>query len=102
MKSYVVIGLGLFGSEVARRLCALGGEVMAIDTDQDLVQRISADITHAVVADARDKEVLKALGIKDFDCAIVAIGDSLADSVLATMNVKELGILQGFRGQGLL
>ena len=92
MKSYVVIGLGLFGSEVARRLCALGSEVMAIDTDQDLVQRISGDITHAVVADARDKEVLKALGVKDFDCAIVAIGDSLADSVLATMNVKELGV----------
>lgn len=92
MKSYVVIGLGRFGSEVARRLCELGCEVLAVDNHPELVQQISSDVTHAVVADARDKEVLRALGIKDFDCAIVAIGGSLADSVLATMNVKELGI----------
>jgi len=92
MKSYVVIGLGRFGSEVARRLCGLGCEVLAVDTHSELVQQISADVTHAVVADARDKEVLRALGVKEFDCAVIAIGGSLADSVLATMNVKELGV----------
>ena len=92
MKSYIVVGLGRFGSEVARKLCELGSEVLAVDTDADLVQHISADVTHAVVADAQDKEVLKALGAADFDCAVVAIGGSLADSVLATMNLKELGI----------
>jgi trk system potassium uptake protein TrkA len=92
MKSYVVIGLGRFGSEVARRLCDLGCEVLAVDSRSDLVQQISQDVTHAVMADARDKEVLRALGVKDFDCAIVAIGGSLGDSVLATMNVKELGV----------
>jgi len=92
MKSYVVIGMGRFGSEVARRLCEQGCEVMAIDSSNELIQQISDDVTHAVVADARDKEVLKALGVKDFDCAIVAIGGSLADSVLATMNLKELGV----------
>ena len=92
MKSCVVIGLGRFGSEVARRLCEMGCEVLAIDNNNDLVQGISNDVTQAVVADARDKGVLKALGVKDFDCGIVAIGDSLADSVLATMNLKELGI----------
>jgi trk system potassium uptake protein TrkA len=92
MKSYAVIGLGRFGAEVARRLCDLGCEVLAIDLSAELVQQISADVTHAVVADARDKEVLRALGLRDFDCAIIAIGGSLGDSVLATMNVKELGI----------
>lgn len=92
MKSYMVIGMGRFGSEVSRQLCALGCEVLAVDSSSDLIQQISGDVTHAVVANARDKEVLKALGAKDFDCAIVAIGGSLADSVLATMNVKELGI----------
>ena len=92
MKSYVVIGLGRFGSEVARRLRELGCEVLAVDTHSELVQQISADVTHAVVADARDKEVLRALGVKEFDCAVVAIGGSLGDSVLATMNVKELGV----------
>lgn len=92
MKSFVVIGLGRFGSEAARKLCQQGCEVLAIDTRNELVQQISDDVTQAVVGDARDKEVLRALGVKDFDCGIVAIGDSLADSVLATMNLKELDV----------
>ena len=92
MKSYIVIGLGKFGAEAAKRLCQLGGEVLAIDRNPDLVQPISNQVTQAVVGDARDKEVLRALGAKDFECAIVAIGDNLADSVLATMNLKELGV----------
>lgn len=92
MKSYIVIGLGKFGAEASRRLCELGCEVLAIDRNADLVQPISTQVTQAVVGDARDKEVLRALGAKDFECAIVAIGDNLADSVLATMNLKELGV----------
>ena len=92
MKSFVVIGLGLFGSSVARQLCAMGAEVLAIDTNSDLVQQVSGDVTSAVVADARDAEVLRALGAHACDCAVVAIGDDLAASVLATMNLKELGL----------
>lgn len=92
MRSYVVIGMGRFGAEVARRLCELGNEVLAIDNSSELIQPMGDVVTQAVVADARDKEVLRALGVKDFDCAVVAIGGSLADSVLATMNLKELGI----------
>lgn len=92
MKSYVVIGLGRFGFHVARKLCELGCEVLAMDTHSDAVQRISPYVTHAVVGDAKDKGVLQALGIRDFDCAIVAIGGSLSDSVLATMNLQELGV----------
>lgn len=94
MKSYVVIGLGRFGSEVARQLYVQGCEVLAIDSSSELVQRISDDVTQAVVADARDKSVLKALGVKDFDCAVVGIGGDLANSVLAVMNLKELGVPQ--------
>ena len=92
MKSYIVIGLGRFGSQAAKRLYEYGCEVLAIDREPDLVQPVSNLVTQAVVADARDKEVLRALGAKDFECAIVAIGDNLADSVLATMNLKELGV----------
>ena len=92
MKSYIVIGLGKFGSQAAKRLYELGCEVLAIDRNSELVQPIANQVTQAVVADARDKEVLRALGAKDFECAIVAIGDDLADSVLATMNLKELGV----------
>ena len=92
MKSCVVIGLGRFGMQTAKRLCELGCDVLAIDTNNDLVQSISSMVTQAVVAEARDKEVLRALGVKDFEYAIVAIGTRLADSVLATMNLKELGV----------
>ena len=92
MKAYVVIGLGRFGSEVARQLYSLGCEVLALDMRSYLVQQISKDVTHAVVGDGQDIEVLKALGVRNMDCAIVAIGDDLAASVLATMNMKELGI----------
>ncbi len=92
MKSYIVIGMGRFGSEAARRLCELGCEVLALDRSSELIQRISNDVTQAVVADVRDKEVLRALGVGELDCGVVAIGDSLGDSVLATMNLKELGV----------
>lgn len=92
MKSYIVIGLGRFGAETARSLCALGCEVLAMDTRGDLVQQVSAAVTQAVVGDAQDKDVLRTLGAGDFDCAIVAIGGDLGASVLVTMNLKELGV----------
>ena len=92
MKSYIVIGLGRFGSSLARQLCRLGAEVLAMDVRNDLVQQIANDVTHAVVGDAQDKEVLRALGVRNFDCAVIAIGDDLAASVLTTMNLKELGV----------
>lgn len=92
MKSFIVIGLGRFGFEVAAMLCRQGCEVLAIDTKSEPVQQISEQVTQAVVADARDKDVLKALDAKSFDCGIVAIGNDLGDSVLATMNLKELGV----------
>ena len=92
MKSYVVVGLGRFGSEVARQLYACGCEVLAIDIVNELVQQVAPDVTHAAVGDSRDKEVLKMLGVGEFDCAVVAIGDDLAASVLVTMNLKELGV----------
>lgn len=92
MKSYVVIGLGRFGSGLARQLSKLGAEVLALDIRGDYVQQISQEVTHAVVGDAQDKEVLRALGVRNMDCAVIAIGDDLAASVLITMNLKELEV----------
>lgn len=92
MKSYLVTGLGRFGAEVARKLCEQGCEVLAMDVRNDLVQQVANDVTHAVVGDSQDKEVLRALGAGNFDCAVVAIGGDLAASVLTTMNLKELGV----------
>jgi trk system potassium uptake protein TrkA len=92
MKSFFVIGLGLFGAEVACRLCDQGCEVLAMDVRSDLVQQVSNHVTHAVVGDGQDKEVLRALDAGSFDCAIIAIGDDLAASVLTIMNLKELNV----------
>lgn len=94
MKSCVVIGLGRFGSEVARELCRQGCQVLAMDVHPELVSQIANDVTHAVVGDGQDKEVLRALGVREFDCGVIAIGDDLAASVLVTMNLKELGVAQ--------
>lgn len=92
MRSYMIIGLGRFGSGLAKSLGQLGAEVLAMDVCPELVQQLSADVTHAVVGDGQDKEVLRALGARNFDCAVVAIGDNLAASVLTVMNLQELGV----------
>lgn len=92
MKTYVVVGLGRFGQGIARRLCELGNEVLAIDKNPEVVQQISNCVTHAVVGDAQDIDVLRALGIRNYDCAIVAIGKDLSANVLATLNFKEMGV----------
>lgn len=92
MKTFLVIGLGRFGSSVATELCALGNEVLAVDTHEDLVQAAAANVTHAVTADARDPEVLRALAVRNFDCAVVAVGGEIGNSALITLNLKELGV----------
>lgn len=92
MKTYVVIGLGRFGYSVACRLSELGNEVMVIEKNHEKVQQISDYVTHAVVGDGEDPQVLRALGIRNYDCAIVAIGGDLSASVLTTLNLKEMGV----------
>ena len=92
MKTFVVIGLGRFGESVARELYAAGNEVLAIDTEENLVQKIADSVTHAVVADAKDESVLRSLGIRNYDCAIVAMGEDVTDSVLVALALKELEI----------
>ena len=94
MRTYVVIGLGRFGTAVATELCRLGHEVLAIDESEDRVQSISSQVTHAVAGDARDPAVLRALGVRNYNCAIVAVADDVGNSALITMNLKELGVRQ--------
>ena len=92
MKTFVVFGLGRFGSAVASELCTLGHEVLAIDESEEHVQHIADQVTHAATGDARDPAVLKALGVGNYDCAVVAVGDDIGSSTLITLNLKELGI----------
>ncbi|SHJ61258.1 potassium channel family protein [Tepidibacter formicigenes] len=92
MKQYVVIGCGRFGSSVATTLYLLGHEVMAIDTNYDIVQDISDKVTHAVQADATDENALRSLGIRNFDTAVISIGSDVQSSIMATLIAKELGV----------
>lgn len=92
MNQFVIIGLGRFGSSIGRELIQLGYEVLGVDSNEDTVQELSSVLTHAVVADATDEEVLRSLGARNFDCGVVAIGDDIQASILATILLKELGV----------
>jgi trk system potassium uptake protein TrkA len=91
-KQIVVIGLGRFGSSVCKELYELGHEIMAIDSNPENVSAISDFASHTATADGTDEGSLKSLGVRNFEYAIVAIGDDLQASVLCTLMLKELGV----------
>jgi trk system potassium uptake protein TrkA len=88
----VVIGLGRFGSSIAKTLYNLGYDVLGIDNNEEIIQALADSITHAVQADATDENTLKALGVRNFDVGIVSIGQDIQASILVTLILKELGI----------
>jgi trk system potassium uptake protein TrkA len=91
-KQFAIIGLGRFGTSVARTLALMGYEVLAIDTDEEKIEELVETVTHAVQADAMDEDALKALGIRNFDVVIVSIGHDIQASILVTVILKELGV----------
>jgi trk system potassium uptake protein len=91
-KEFVVIGLGRFGSSVAKTLYAHGSNVLAIDSDEAAIQKISDDVTKAVQMDATDESSLKSLGIRNFDVAVISIGSDIQSSIVITLLVKEMGV----------
>ncbi len=91
-KEFAVIGLGRFGSSICRSLSEQGMEVMAIDINEDRVNEFMTIATHAVIADTTDENVLKSLGISNFNHVIVAIGEDIQASILTTLILKELGV----------
>jgi trk system potassium uptake protein TrkA len=92
MKQFAVIGLGRFGSSVARALYDAGHDVLAIDNSMERVENISPYVTHAMQADATDEDALKAMGIRNFDVVIVSIGSDIQASILVTVLCKEAGV----------
>ena len=92
MKSCLVVGLGRFGFAVACELCKLGVDVLGLDEREDVVNRASNYITHVVAGDAKDEAVLRAIGVRNFDCAVVAIASDVESSVMITILLKEMGI----------
>ena len=92
MKQFLIIGLGNFGFYLATHLYSKGHDVMAIDKNPALVQSIKDQVTQAVVADATDAATLKELGVTGVDTGVVGIGSVLGDSILAVLNLQEIGI----------
>jgi trk system potassium uptake protein TrkA len=92
MKQFAIIGLGRFGSSVARTLTQMGYDVLAIDTDENRVEELADVVTHAVTANALDDTVLKSLGLRNFDVVVVAIGHEIQSNILVTVMLKEMGV----------
>ncbi|MBO8164446.1 MAG: TrkA family potassium uptake protein [Brevibacillus sp.] len=91
-KQFAVIGMGRFGSSVARTLYEMDYEVMGIDEDEEKINENIQYVTHAVAADSTDEMALKEIGIRNFDVVVVAIGADIQASILTTLILKEMGV----------
>lgn len=94
MKRVVVIGLGIFGFNIAKDLFENGFEVIAIDKNREVVQKIKDYSTKAILADGTDKEVMESIGIQEDDVVIVSFGEDLAAATLLTLHLKEMKVKQ--------
>jgi trk system potassium uptake protein TrkA len=92
MKRVVVIGLGIFGFNIAKDLYENGIEVIAVDKDKEVVQKIKDFSTKALLADGTDKEVMESIGIQEDDIVIISFGENLAASTLITLHLKEMKV----------
>lgn len=90
-KQYVVFGIGRFGSALCKALSDMGHEVLAIDSNEEHIRMITPFVTQALQLNATDEEAMGTIGVRNFDAAVVSIGDNLRDSILVTMLCKELG-----------
>ncbi len=91
-KQFAVIGLGRFGSSVAKRLSEMGHDVLALDNNKENVQQMSEFVTQAVQGNALDEDVLRELGLSNFDSVIVAIGEDVQANIMVTVMLKELNV----------
>ncbi|GKX28386.1 potassium transporter Trk [Vallitalea longa] len=91
-RDFVVFGLGKFGKSVAETLSMYDCDVLAIDKNEEIIQDIASTVTHAVQADVTDQDALNALGVRNFDAAIIAISNDMQSSIMATILVKDMGV----------
>jgi trk system potassium uptake protein TrkA len=92
VKRVVVVGLGIFGFNIAKELYENGLEVIAIDKNKEVIQKIKDFSTKAILADGTEKEVLENIGIHEDDVVIISFGEDLAASTLMTLHLKELKV----------
>ncbi|MHA6346036.1 potassium channel family protein [Roseivivax sp. CAU 1761] len=91
-RTFGIVGLGTFGSTVARELTRFGNSVIGIDIDRDKVHDHAEELTEAMIVDARDDKAMKEAGLGDCDVALVAMGSDLEASILASINLKLVGV----------
>lgn len=91
MKSVLIIGLGRFGSHIARKLNSMGHEVMAVDSNEDRINSVLSYTTGAQIGDSTNRAFLESLGVDSFDSCIVAIGDNFQNSLETAYLLKDLG-----------
>lgn len=91
-KYVAVIGLGTFGSTIAKTLASFGDQVLGIDIDEKRASSLADELTDVVIADGRDEDALREAGVEGYDTVVVAIGEDLEANILCTMNVKMLGV----------
>ncbi|MDP2873483.1 MAG: TrkA family potassium uptake protein [Bacillota bacterium] len=92
MKQFAVVGLGRFGASLARALAEAGHDVLGVDLLEERIRPLANVLTHVVQADVTDEEVLRSLGIRNFDVCVVTISSNIQSSILATLMIKEQGV----------
>ena len=88
---FAVIGLGSFGTNVAKTLYEKGNDVLAVDWNKEKIEEMKTFVSHAVSTDAAVKENLQALGIKEMDVVVVSLGPEMESSILTTLYLQEIG-----------
>lgn len=91
-KQFVIMGLGIFGETIATELTRLGHDVLGIDMDERVVDRLAESITHAVVADVTNEAAMEQLDIGSYDVGVVSIGRNIEATILGTMQLRALGV----------
>lgn len=91
MKSVLIIGVGQYGSHIAKRMTELKCEVMAVDTNEERINDILPFVTSAQIGDSTNEDFMKSLGVRNYDVCIVSIGDNFQTSLETTALLKEMG-----------
>ena len=91
-RNFIVIGLGTFGTTVATELMRFGNYVMGIDRDEAAVSRMADRVSHAVIADGRNEDAFRDLGLEAYDVAVIAMGENLEGSVVTALSLKLAGV----------
>jgi trk system potassium uptake protein len=93
-RRFVMLGMGTFGTALARRLAVNGCQVIGVDSRRDRLEAVKNEIHECVIGDATDREVLENLPLRDASAVFISLGETISRSLLATLHVKELGARQ--------